>query len=180
MARVVRSCGRAFWIAVVGLLCSIASNAFMPVARLRAAGPQLTPGQPQQAAKSPQRELLDKYCVTCHNDRARTGNLALDVVDVARIADHPEIWEKVAYKVRAGMMPQYGRPRPDQATLDAFVSYLLTALDAASAANPNPGRTEVFHRLNRPEYQSAVRDLLALDIDISSLLPPDDTHANGF
>ena len=179
---VVRSGGRSFWIAVVGLVLTIASNALvLPAAGgLQANSPQSTSGQSQQATTSPQRELLDKYCVTCHNDKARVGNLALDVVDVAKVADHPEIWEKVAYKVRAGMMPQFGRPRPDQPTLDAFVSYLLTALDAASAARPDPGRTETFHRLNRPEYQNAVRDLLALDIDVSSLLPPDDTHANGF
>jgi mono/diheme cytochrome c family protein len=180
MSHAGRSSGRAFWTALAALVVAIASDAIT----LPAAGRQTTSAQStpilSQPAKSPQRELLDRYCITCHNDKARVGNLALDVVDEAKIADHPEIWEKVAYKVRAGMMPQFGRPRPDQPTLDAFVAYLTTALDAASLARPNPGRTETFHRLNRPEYQNAVRDVLALDIDIRSLLPPDDTHANGF
>ena len=135
---------------------------------------------PSETPKPSQRVLLDRYCVTCHNEKLRTGGLALDTPDLTKLGDHPEIWERVVYKIQGGMMPPVGRPRPDQPAFDALVTYLKGGLDAASEANPNPGRTEAFHRLNRAEYKNAVDDLLALDVDVASLLPPDDAHANGF
>ena len=133
---------------------------------LRAAG---------QETPSAQRALLDQYCVTCHNERLRVADFTLDTVDVSRVADHPEVWEKVVRKMRAGAMPPAPRPRPVQAAYDGFRSWLETELDQGAAADPNPGRTETFHRLSRAEYHNAIRDLLHLDVDVSELLPADDT-----
>ena len=133
------------------------------------------PGAQAQDASSDtwQRALLDRYCVTCHNDRLRTADLALDRHDVTRVADAPEVWETVARKLRAGAMPPLPRPRPDAASYARFITWLETELDQAAAANPNPGRTEAFHRLNRTEYHHAVRDLLDLEVDVAELLPAD-------
>jgi hypothetical protein len=126
-----------------------------------------------------QRALLDTYCVTCHNERMKTANLLLDKIDVAHVNADPETWEKVVRKLRAGTMPPVGRSRPDRAAQEGFTSWLETELDRAAAAQPNPGRPSI-HRLNRTEYTNAVRDLLSLDIDGSSLLPADDTDEHGF
>ena len=98
----------------------------------------------------------------------------LDKLDVGKVSEEPEVWEKVVRKLRTGAMPPAGLPRPDKATNDSLAAYLETALDSAAAANPNPGRPAV-HRLNRAEYTNAIRDLLALDIDGGSLLPADDS-----
>ncbi len=126
-----------------------------------------------------QRALLNKYCVTCHNEKMRTGGVMLDKVDTANIRNDAEVLEKVVAKLRAGEMPPPGLPRPDPATSNAFASWLETALDRAAETAPNPGRVAV-HRLNRTEYGHAIRDLLALDIDTESLLIPDDADQNGF
>ena len=120
-----------------------------------------------------QRALLDRYCVACHNERLRTADLALDTHDVTRIADAPAVWETVVRKLRAGAMPPLPRPRPDAATYERFIGWLETELDHAAAADPNPGRTEAFHRLNRTEYDHAVRDLFDVEIDVAELLPAD-------
>ncbi|MGH9785908.1 MAG: DUF1587 domain-containing protein, partial [Terriglobia bacterium] len=122
--------------------------------------------------------VLNRYCVTCHNERLRTANLLLDRADIVNVAADAAIWEKVVRKLRAGAMPPAGMPRPDKATYDSFATYLETELDRAAAVSPNPGRTSV-HRLNRAEYTNAVRDLLALEIDSGALLPPDES-AYGF
>ena len=138
-------------------------------------------GQPPNAALelgADHRRLLDQYCLTCHNGRTRTAGLSLDQADVNRAAASAELWEKVARKLRTGMMPPAGMPKPTHEARAAMVSWLEATLDAAAAANPNPGRPLV-HRLNRAEYANAVRDLLALDVDVASLLPPDDSSA-GF
>ena len=129
---------------------------------------------PVAASAAPERALLDRYCVACHNERLRTAGLQLDTADVAHVAADPALWEKVVRKLRAGAMPPAPRPRPDAATFARFVAHLESELDAAAAADPNPGRTEAFHRLNRAEYRNAVRDLLALDVDVAELLPADD------
>src|SRR6266550_178742 len=123
-------------------------------------------------------DKLNQYCVACHNTRLKTADLMLDTADVAQIGAHADIWEKVARKLRSGAMPPPGARRPDQATYDAMVQWLEASLDAAASAAPNPGRPAV-HRLNRAEYANAVRDLLAVDIDAATLLPPDDS-AKGF
>jgi mono/diheme cytochrome c family protein len=124
------------------------------------------------------RALLDTYCVSCHNQRLKTGDLALDTVDPADVAASADVWEKVIRKVRVGMMPPQGAPTLEPPARAALVASLTGALDRAAAAHPNPGRPLV-HRLNRTEYGNAVRDLLALDVDPSTLLPPDDS-AYGF
>ncbi len=137
------------------------------------------PGSAQEAREQPgppggwQRALLDRYCVTCHNGRMRTAGLALDEHDVTAVAAAPAVWETVVRKLRAGAMPPPPRPRPDGETYRRFVVWLESALDRAAAANPDPGRTEAFHRLNRTEYHHAVRDLLDLEIDVAELLPAD-------
>ena len=132
-----------------------------------------------QPASTPDRALLDRYCVTCHNARLKTAGLTLDDIDVANVGPRAEAWEKVLRKIRAGQMPPVGRPRPDDAAASAFMGALETALERASNAAPNPGRP-TMHRLNRTEYSNSVRDLLALEIDGRSLLPADDTDEHGF
>ncbi len=130
-------------------------------------------------AAVPAREVLDQYCVTCHNARLKTAGLLLDQMNVEHVGDAAEAWEKVARKLRTREMPPPGRPRPDEATYGATTSWLETTLDTASAARPNPGRVPV-HRLNRTEYANAVRDLLALEIDGRSLLLADEPDQQGF
>jgi hypothetical protein len=122
--------------------------------------------------------LVDKYCVTCHNARTLSGNLSLAGLDAAKPADHPEIFEKVIRKVRAGLMPPAGMPRPERATLDGFAGSLESKLDRAAALKPNPG-SHLLHRMNRTEYANAIRDLLHLDVDATTLLPADDS-SEGF
>jgi mono/diheme cytochrome c family protein len=126
------------------------------------------------------RAVLDTYCITCHNQRLRTGGLALDRLDTTNPGANAEEWEKVIAKLRAGSMPPAGRPRPDAATYRAVASALENDIDRASAASPNPGRINAVHRLNRAEYQNAIRDLFALDIDVRSLLPGDETADGSF
>ncbi len=128
-------------------------------------------------AQDPQ-AVLNQYCVTCHNTKLQTGSLALDKLDLHRAGADAETWEKVARKLRAGMMPPAGAPRPDRHALDALAGAVEDALDRAAAANPNPGRTPL-HRMNRGEYANAIRDLLAVDVDAATLLPADDS-SNGF
>ena len=128
------------------------------------------------------RAVLDRYCVTCHNDRLRTGGLSLaaGAVDTADPSRHADVWEKVIAKLRTGAMPPPGRPRPGEATYDAVAGRLEADIDRAAAAGPNPGRTSTVHRLNRTEYRNAIRDLFALDLDVTPLLPGDETSDTGF
>lgn len=120
----------------------------------------------------PVRQIVDRYCVTCHNERLQTAGLMLDQVDVGDIAGNAAILEKVVRKLRAGQMPPEGRPRPDAATIDAVATSLESALDRAALDDPNPGRV-VTRRLNRVEYVNAIEDLLGLEIDGPALLPSD-------
>jgi mono/diheme cytochrome c family protein len=138
-------------------------------------------GPPPSSLSSPSsaKAILDQYCIGCHNERVKTAGLALDAIDPGQVDQHPETWEKAVRKLRVRMMPPLGRPRPDEAGYNAMVSYLETSLDRAAAARPNPGRIDTFRRLNRTEYQNAIRDLLALDVDVSALLPKDDA-SHGF
>jgi mono/diheme cytochrome c family protein len=146
-----------------------------PVAVTVAAPAQsATPAQAAATTVQP-RAVLDKYCVTCHNQRLKTGGLALDTIDVNNAGAHAETLEAVVRKLRGGLMPPPGRPRPDAAMQGAFIASLESSLDRAAAARPDPGRTEPMHRLNRAEYRNAVRDLLDVDIDVSAMLPADDT-----
>jgi cytochrome c5 len=141
-------------------------------------GPPLRAAAPDPALK----QTVDKYCAGCHNARVKTsataGGVVLNDADLSAVAKDAELWEKVIRKLRTGAMPPSGMPRPEPAAHDALVSYLETTLDREAAARPNPGRAGP-HRLNRAEYANAVRDLLALDVDTATLLPPDDS-ADGF
>jgi mono/diheme cytochrome c family protein len=125
---------------------------------------------------APPRATLDTYCVSCHNQRLKTGGLALDTLDLSRVPADAGAWEKVIRKVRTGAMPPAGMPRPDAATRDGLVAWLETTIDRAAA--PFPGHPSI-HRLNRAEYANAVHDLVALDVDVAALLPPDEP-AYGF
>jgi mono/diheme cytochrome c family protein len=129
-------------------------------------------------AANPNQALVNRYCVTCHNQRLKTAKLELDTLDLA----HPEkdalAWERAIRKLRGGMMPPPGAARPAAADVQALAGYLETTLDKASDANPNPGSVRI-HRLNRAEYSNAMRDLFGLDVDVSTLLPNDDI-SEGF
>jgi mono/diheme cytochrome c family protein len=131
------------------------------------------PGQPDAAPDYT--TLVGKYCVTCHNDRLKTGDLSLQHLDLADVPNHAAVWEKVTRKLRSGEMPPPSvRSRPDPNSAAALVAYLESTIDAAAAAHPNPGRAPV-HRLNRAEYSNAIRDLLAVDVRPGDWLPVDDS-----
>ncbi|TDI21377.1 MAG: DUF1592 domain-containing protein [Acidobacteria bacterium] len=185
-----RFLGVAFLI-VITLMVALASGHLVS-----AAGAPQQPAAVSTAEVSPQRALLDQYCVTCHSERIvsrpadpdeslqitqlRNVGLTLDTEDVTNVAANPEVWEKVVRKLRVGAMPPPPRPRPDQATYDRFRARLESELDHAAAANPDPGRTQAFHRLNRMEYRNVIRDLFDLDIDVSELIPADAPDEHGF
>ena len=130
------------------------------------------PALSAQTPEVPSRALIDRYCITCHNERLLTAGLALDTVDLSRVDDNAEILERVVRKLRSGQMPPEGRPRPDAATLDGFLTSLEATLDHAAELIPNPGRV-ASRRLNRLEYVNAIQDLLALEINGEELLPSD-------
>ena len=136
--------------------------------------PARHPEGPATAA-GPQVTLVEEYCLSCHDKDHEKGGLVLESVVAEDVPHHPEVWEKVVRKLRARLMPPVGKERPDEATYDAVIKSLETSLDRASAAHPDPGRTASIRRLTRTEYQNAVRDLLALDIDVTSLLPADES-----
>jgi len=131
-----------------------------------------------QKPAAPDQAFVSKYCQGCHNDRSKAGGLSLQQLDPAQVASSPETWEKVIRKVRSGMMPPSGAPRPERAALDAFAGRLEASLDKSAALHPNPGNVGL-HRLNRAEYGNAVRDLLGVNVDVSTLLPSDDS-SEGF
>ena len=135
------------------------------------------------AASQAQRALLDRYCVTCHNERLLaqgTVPVAFEDLDTGDVGAHAEVWEQVVRKLRLGIMPPVGRPRPDQETADGFLAWLETALDRAAARAPNPGRPAV-RRLTGAEYINAIESLLAVEIDERWLLfPADDVDEQGF
>jgi hypothetical protein len=134
------------------------------------------------AACTPSREdlvakheaTINRYCTGCHDDVERVADLSLKSLRLTNVAAHPDEWEKVVRKLRAGMMPPVGEPRPAAEARLELAHWLESELDAAAAANPNPGRTEPFHRLNRTEYKNAIRDLLHLPVDVAELLPADE------
>jgi len=155
---------------IVGLLCLVAIQApAMFSVQTKA---------PAAAAKNPQQALMDQYCSGCHNPDDLAGGMTLDALDFEKVGKDAAVWERVVRKVRTGMMPPSGQPRPARTALDAFATELETRLDTAARANPNVG-APVLHRLNRTEYANVVRDLLAIDIDVSTLLPSDDSN-EGF
>jgi len=121
---------------------------------------------------------INRYCVTCHNQRLKTAKLEFDKLDVTHPENDALVWERAIRKLRGGMMPPPGAARPPVADTQALAAYLETALDKAGIANPNPGSVRI-HRLNRAEYSNAMRDLFALDVDMATLLPNDDI-SEGF
>ena len=162
-----------------GLAAAVLASLFPAPVAAQAAGAEAPPSAGVPPAAAVGRQLLNRYCTTCHNQRLETAGLNLDAVDVAHVSDGAETWEKVIQKLRTATMPPSNRPQPSAGDRQAMVAWLETSLDAAAAADPNPGRTETLRRLNRTEYQNAVRDLLALDVDAASLLPPDES-GHGF
>jgi hypothetical protein len=130
------------------------------------------------ASAASARILLDKYCATCHNQRLKTANLTFDAMDLSHVASDGAVWEKAVRKLRGGMMPPPGAPRPDLTAVDSFVSWLETSLDQAAAANPNPGLVPL-HRINRVEYSNSMRELFGIEVDATALLPADDI-SDGF
>src|ERR1700733_1293819 len=131
------------------------------------------------ATDNPARELVNKYCVSCHNEKLKTAGLALDRTDAENPYNSEETWEKVIVKLRSRAMPPPKLPRPDNATYDKVAAYLESEIDRAAGSHMNPGRSASLHRLNRAEYANAVRDLIAVDVDPQAMLPPD-AQAFGF
>jgi mono/diheme cytochrome c family protein len=179
----------AWTVAMIGGLGYLELNAARPAVPLASSKPvtgamappvllQAPAAAAAAGADSPHRPLISRYCAGCHSQRLKTAGLALDQQDLNDVSKAPAVWEKVVWKLRGGIMPPVGRPRPDQKSIDEFVTYLENELDRAAFAHPNPGRVPV-HRLNRAEYTNAVRDLLALEIDGRSLLPADEV-GHGF
>ena len=124
-----------------------------------------------------ERAVLRRYCLSCHTQAMKQRGavpIAFDMLDVSQAPRDAETWEKIVRKVRTGMMPPARSGRPDAVTAHDFVSWLEGQIDRAAVKKPNPGRTEPFHRLNRIEYRNAIRDLLAIDVDVDSMLPADD------
>ena len=171
----------------IALFVTLASAFGFPAA---AEPPPAKQAAAAEADVAAHRALLDRYCVTCHNQSVVAGRgrpasplvgqlravgLALDTLDLAAVGGRADAWEKVVRKVRGGVMPPAGRPRPEAAVLDGFLDWLEGELDRAWAVTRDPGRTAAFHRLNRTEYRNAVRDLLAVEVDADDFLPADDS-----
>jgi len=147
---------------------------------VQTSGPGQSERRQVEAPTTDIRATLDKYCITCHSERLHTAGLVLEGIDVANPAAHADVWERVITKLHARSMPPAGVPRPDAAAYDAMAATLEAAIDRAWAANPSPGRIAAVHRLNRVEYNNAIRDLFALDIDVTSKLPGDETADGSF
>ena len=156
----------------------------VPVLRAQATASQPPSSRTTAASSaSPQivpQAVLDKYCITCHNQKLRTAGVVLESLDPVKPGAGTELGERVIAKLHAGSMPPPGMPRPDAATYQAVATSLENEIDRAWAANPNPGRMGAVHRLNREEYNHAIRDLFALDLDVKPLLPGDETADGSF
>jgi mono/diheme cytochrome c family protein len=161
---------------VVAVVASVGSSAQQAPATRAAAARQVSAPAPSAApaaeAVTANKAVVQKYCISCHNEKLKSGGLALSTLDIAQVTRDAEPWEHVIRKVRTGAMPPVGRPRPEKAAAESLVTYLETELDKAAAANPNPGRP-TLQRLNRSEYRNAIRDLLGVEIDAASMLPAD-------
>ena len=131
------------------------------------------------AGDAPHRELVESHCLSCHNGEQRTAGLALDEISARPLEAERAAWERVVRKLRGRQMPPAGLPRPDDEVYESVTTWLEGALDESAANSPDPGRTPTFRRLTRTEYRNAVRDLLALDLDLSTMLPRDES-SSGF
>jgi len=177
LARVVgMTTGRGL-VRVVGMSGVAVAFAFCVLARGAAAQVAVGAAPDAAAGEGAPRAVLQQYCFSCHNERREVGGLALDALDMADVAERADVWEKVVRKLRTGAMPPAGRPQPGKTASNYVATWLEAELDRAALLHPDPGRS-TLHRLNRSEYQNAVRDLLAVDID-ASLLPADNA-AYGF
>jgi cytochrome c5 len=165
------------WLAAV----AVESSRSVQASASQIAPPSSSQAQAQTSAApaSPARELVSKYCVTCHNERLKTAGVLLDKADGDRVSNSAETWERVVVQLRSRAMPPASMPRPDNATYDRVAAWLETELDRAASEHPNPGRPADLHRLNRTEYANAIRDLLDIEVDGTSMLPPD-AQAHGF
>ena len=169
---------RSFGLAGISLLWIVAATHISGAGQMSSEAP--APGASARAAT----DILNRYCVTCHNQTLQTAGLMLDVVSVSRIGEHGDVWEKVVRRLRAADMPPPGLPRPDQAAYRSVAAWLEAELDRTAAAAPNPGRLPAFQRVTRTEYRNAIRDLLGITAlpkgaDIELLLPPD-SASSGF
>jgi mono/diheme cytochrome c family protein len=129
-------------------------------------------GAQSAPAANPNQALINRYCVTCHNQRLKTAKLELDKLDLAHPENDALTWERAIRKLRGGMMPPPGASRPPVEEVNKLATYLEDSLDKAGAANPNPGSVRI-HRLNRAEYANAMHDLFGIDVDAAALLPTD-------
>lgn len=123
--------------------------------------------------------FVESHCIECHDKATKTAGLALDDISAVHISRQTEVWEKVVRKLTSRQMPPRESPRPEEREYDAVLAWLESSLDDAAAKSPNPGRTETFRHLNRTEYRNTIRDLVALDVDVAALLPPDES-SHGF
>src|SRR5688572_2019942 len=173
--------GRRFATAVV-VVCAIwLAGTYTAIHAVPAPGSSPQAPSPQPPADSLDTAgVINKYCISCHSERLRTGGVVLQGLEAATPGADAELWERVVAKLRAGSMPPPGSARPDAATYEAVAGQLEAGLDRAWAANPNPGRINAVHRLNRTEYKNAIRDLFALDVDVATLLPGDETADGSF
>ena len=167
-------------VAVIALMTVMLISGVSDVARAQSA----RQGTPRLTGDlTSERAFLNEYCVSCHNTKLKNpaGALALDTVDLDNVNGSAALWEKVVRKLHARAMPPPGpgRRRPDDDAYGRFISYVETSLDREALRKPAPGRSETFHRLNRAQYRNAIRDLLALDIDVTGMLPTDDA-SHGF
>ena len=174
-----------FWLQAMRATTSVVGVLLLalPAGLQASRGPAESSAVQSPGAREAAGALVQRYCLSCHSERLGTGGLVLEGLDAGRPGDHPEVWERVAEKLRAGSMPPPGRPRPDVETYHAVAGALEAELDRAWAANPRPGRIGAVHRLNRTEYANALRDLIALDprsFDVRPLLPGDETADGSF
>src|SRR5262245_26671210 len=167
-------------IGVIALLTLVWLAAVSGTVGVEARQQSAAPASASAAASASQRAVFEQCCFGCHNQKLRTAGLALDNLDLGNISGNADVWERVVSKLRAGSMPPPGRPRPDQAAYRTVATALEGDLDRAWAAHPNPGRIGAVHRLNRAEYNNAIRDLFALDVDVKPLLPGDETADGSF
>jgi mono/diheme cytochrome c family protein len=157
----------------------VAATGLIVAAALTVSGnAQQAPAAAPAAQPQAHQATLQKHCFACHNEKMKSGGLALSTLDLASVSENIEPWEHVIRKVRTGAMPPVGRPRPEKAAAEALVTYLETELDRAAVEKPNPGRP-ALQRLNRAEYRNAIRDLLSVEIDAASMLPAD-VAGHGF
>jgi Protein of unknown function (DUF1592)/Protein of unknown function (DUF1588)/Protein of unknown function (DUF1585)/Protein of unknown function (DUF1587)/Protein of unknown function (DUF1595)/Planctomycete cytochrome C len=137
--------------------------------------PSTVRASPAGASKTALYQFIESNCLDCHDESEKTGGLALDKLLASNVGDNQQAWEKVVRKLTTRQMPPAEMPRPDEKDYEAAVASLDRTLDSLAADHPNPGRTETFRRLNRTEYQNAIRDLLSVEVDVDSLLPPDES-----